>query len=47
MSKIPMRGNFSQKFLTELTNGKLRDVIKYILDDTEMDVQVRDNYLNI
>lgn len=42
-----MRGNFSQKFLTELSNGKLRDVIKYILDDTEMDVQVRDNYLNI
>lgn len=44
---MPMRGNLSQRFLTELTSGNLRNVIKHILDDTELDIQVRDNYLNI
>lgn len=47
MSKIPMRGNLSQRFLTELTSGNLRNVIKHIIDDKELDIQVRDNYLNI
>ena len=47
MSRLPLRGDFSQKFLAKLTNGNLRDVIKHILDDKELDVQVRDNYLNI
>lgn len=47
MSKIPMRGNLSQQFLTKLTKGNLQSVIKYILGDTDLDVQLRDNYLNV
>lgn len=42
-----MRGNLSRRFLTELTSGKFRNVIKHIIDDKELDIQVRDNYLNI
>ena len=47
MSDIPIRGNLSDRFLKRLRERDLRPIIKMIADDGELDVQVRDNSLNV
>lgn len=46
MTKVPFRGRLSKNFATAL-NVKLAPIIEYILSDKELDVQVRDNYINV
>lgn len=41
------RGNLSKAFEKDLTCGRLKDLIRIIREDKELDLQVRDNYLNI
>lgn len=47
MTNITMRGNLSKSFLNRLCEGDLCAIINEIIDDSELDVQVRDNYLNV
>lgn len=37
----------SDTFLNELTNGKLAALLEYIQSDSELDLQIRDGYINI
>jgi hypothetical protein len=41
------RGIHKQKFLNSLTTGKLKPMLDAINHDTELDIQIRNNYLNI
>lgn len=47
MNDITTRGNLSRAFLKRLKEGDLSPIIKKIIDDMELDVQVRGNYLNV
>lgn len=48
MTKVPFRGRLSKNFATALSSkGNIAPIIEYILNDTELDVQVRDNYINV
>ncbi|MDE6485072.1 MAG: hypothetical protein K2L14_06745 [Duncaniella sp.] len=47
MKDTTTRGNLSKTFLKRLTEGDLNTIIKQIIDDNELDIQVRDNYLNV
>lgn len=46
MTNIPIRGRLSERFIASLSKGK-KAIIEYILGDKELDVQVRDNYINV
>jgi hypothetical protein len=45
---IPRRGRLSKDFLTKLdSEGGLNDLVTYVRSDLELDMQFRDNYINI
>ncbi len=44
--KIPRRGYVSQRF-DQLLQGKLKPLIEYVVSNSRLDLQVRDNYFNI
>jgi hypothetical protein len=47
-TKIPRRGRLSKDFLTKLdSEGGLNDLVAYVRSDQELDMQFRDNYINI
>ena len=37
----------SDNFLNDLTNGKLATLLEYIQSDSELDMQIRDGYINV
>ena len=43
----PKRGYLSDGFRKKLTSGKQSDILKYILSDPDLDIQLRDNYINM
>ena len=43
----PKRGQLSDGFRKNLTSGKQSDILKYILSDPDLDIQLRDNYINV
>ena len=47
MANIPERGRLSKPFKQALTEGKYASLIKCIFDDKKLNIQVRDNYLNV
>jgi hypothetical protein len=47
-TKIPRRGRLSKDFLIKLdSEGCLNDFVAYVRSDQELDMQFRDNYINI
>ncbi|MBI4712344.1 MAG: hypothetical protein HY762_03440 [Planctomycetes bacterium] len=36
-----------EKFMDTLTNGFLKDILKYVQSDNTLDLEIRENYLNI
>lgn len=46
-NKYKGRGIHNQKFYKSLTEGKLNKMIELIRNDEDLDVQIRNNYLNI
>ena len=47
MAKIPIRGKISTQFEKALTKGQYASIIRYALKDKELDIQVRDGYIDI
>lgn len=43
----PKRGNLSKSFIEKLTNGKYAPLLKAIIDDEELNIQLRDKYINV
>lgn len=43
----PTRGSFSSNFMEKLMNGQYAKLIQTALDDKELDIQLRDNYINV
>lgn len=46
-STSPMRGHLSDKFKQALKNGHLAKLVKFVVSEPCLDLQIRDNYLNI
>lgn len=46
-NNAPIRGNLSPSFKKELLHGRLAGILQTAIEDSELDIQVRDNYLNI
>lgn len=46
-NKIPMRGRLSPKFLETLQHGAFSNVLRVARHDKDLDIQLRDNYLDI
>ena len=42
-----MRAITNNKFLESLENGLLRNITDYVKKHNELDLQIRDNYINI
>lgn len=47
MNNLPKRGNLSPSFIAKLTEGEYAPLLKTILEDTDLDMQLRDKYINV
>ncbi len=47
MSKYLGRGIHNKIFYDSLTNGKLQKMVQVVINDLDLDIQIRNNYLNI
>lgn len=47
ISKNPPKRGLSPSFLNELTQGKYADLLRGVLQDKNLDVQIRDSYINV
>lgn len=45
-NNVPRRGRISEIFKKNL-NGKFKKLLEYVINDNELDIQLRDNYFNI
>lgn len=45
--KAPTRGKLSQSFLKKLTEGEYAPLLQSLRKDKELDIQLRDNYINV
>lgn len=43
----PKRGKLSETFEKSLKTGEQSEILSYILSDVELDIQLRDNYINV
>lgn len=46
-NQAPKRGRLSETFEKSLKTGNLSGFLSYILSDVELDIQLRDNYINV
>jgi hypothetical protein len=46
-TKIPGRGYLSDSFWKALTSGGLQQLVTHVRDDKDLDMQFRDNYINV
>lgn len=46
-SHPPKRGNLSETFLKSLTKGKYSKLLDTLYEDKDLDIQLRDNYINV